>query len=245
MTTSPSFLEKQQEQLLNKDYDVRISNLAAFIHHKINKIPGKILDIGVGNALLIKYFNNQGYKTSGIELSQRLINDYKKQKALRGINFKKGDITKLQGDAEYDYVLCCDVLEHIKDDKKAIKNLWSFVKIGGVLIISVPAHPHLFGERDKMLGHHRRYNKQQLINLTSNLNSYKISMLTYWNIFGYFPYYFFEKILHKKINDNFRYKKGLINKITVTIIDLLFKLEAKLPKIPIGLSLVIVIKKIK
>ena len=86
---TPSFLEKQQEQLLNKDYDVRISNLAAFIHHKINKIPGKILDVGVGNALLIKYFNNQGYKTSGIELSQRLLKDYKKQKALRGINFKK------------------------------------------------------------------------------------------------------------------------------------------------------------
>lgn len=240
-----SFLEKQQEQLLNKDYDVRISNLAAFIHHKINKKPGKILDVGVGNALLIKYFNNQGYKTSGIELSQRLINNYKKNKKLQQINFKKGDITKLQGNAEYDYVLCCDVLEHILDDKKAIKNLWSFVKPQGSLIISVPAHPYLFGERDVLLGHHRRYNKQGLIGLTTQLTSYKISLLTYWNIVGYFTYYFFERILHKKINDNFRYKKGLINKITVTIVDLLFKIETKLPNIPIGLSLIVFIKKEK
>lgn len=238
-----SFLEKQQEQLFNKDYDVRISNLAAYIHQIINKKPGKILDVGVGNAVLIKYFHNQGYNTSGIELSQRLINNYKKNEKLHLISIKKGDITKLQGNAEYDYVLCCDVLEHIADDKKAVTNLWSFVKPGGSLIVSVPAHSHLFGKRDKLLGHYRRYNKQRLIGLTTQLTSYKISLLTYWNIFGYFTYYFFERILHKKINDNFRYKKGLINKVIVMIVDFLFKVEKKIPKIPIGLSLLIFIKK--
>lgn len=241
--TMQSYLERQQKQLLNKDYDVRISNLAAFIHEKIGKKPGKLLDVGVGNAILIKYFQTQGYEISGVELSQQLINNYKKQKKLQHIKIKNGDITVLQGNDQYDYVLCCDVLEHIKDDKKAIKNLWSFVKPRGSLIISVPAHPYLFGERDLLLGHFRRYDKQELLKLTTYLTSYKVSLLTYWNIFGYFTYYCFEKILHKKINEDFRYKKGIINQIMVWVIDLLFKLEKKLPKIPFGLSIIIIIKK--
>lgn len=242
---TPSLLEQQQQLLLNKSYDVRISNLATFIHHKVIKKPGKILDIGVGNTLLIRYFQNKGYKTSGIELSSKLIESYKKHKNLFKINIQKGDITKLQGNNEYKYVLCCDVLEHIKDDQKAVNNLWTFVKAGGYLIISVPAHPHLFGKRDVLLGHYRRYNKQKLLNLITTLPSHKIELVTYWNISGYFIYYFFEKILHKKIDDTFRYKKGLINKIIVTIIDIMFKLEAKLPKIPIGLTFIIFVKKLK
>lgn len=242
---TPSLLEQQQQLLLNKSYDVRISNLAAFIHHKVIKKPGKILDIGVGNTLLIRYFQNKGYQTSGIELSSKLIESYKKHKNLFKINIQKGDITKLQGNNEYEYVLCCDVLEHIKDDQKAVNNLWTFVKAGGYLIISVPAHPHLFGKRDTLLGHYRRYNKQKLLNLITTLPAHKIELVTYWNISGYFIYYFFEKILHKKIDDTFRYKKGLINKIIVTIIDIMFKLEAKLPKIPIGLTFIIFVKKLK
>lgn len=241
-----SSLLKQQQLLLNKSYDVRISNLAAFIHHKVIKKPeGKILDIGSGNTLLIRYFQNKGYKTSSFELSSKLIESYKKHKDLLKINFQKGDITKLQGNNEYEYVLCCDVLEHIKNDQKAVNNLWTFVKKDGYLVISVPAHPNLFGKRDILLGHHRRYNKQRLLDLIRSLPLHKIELLTYWNINGYFIYYFFEKILHRKINDTFRYKEGLINKITVTILDIMFKLEEKLPIIPLGLSLIIFIRKIK
>lgn len=240
-----SFLEQQQQFLLNKSYDVRLSNLAAFIHHKVIKKPGKILDIGSGNALLIRYFQNKGYETSGIELSSKLIESYKKHKNLFKINIQKGDIRKLQGNNKYKYVLCCDVLEHIKNDQKAVNNLWTFVKAGGYLIISVPAHPHLFGKRDVLFGHYRRYNKQKLLNLITTLPLHKVELVTYWNISGYFIYYFFEKILHRIVNDTFRYKKGLINKIPVTILDIIFKLEEKLSKIPVGLTLIIFIKKLK
>jgi hypothetical protein len=33
---------------------------------------------------------------------------------------------------------------------------------GGALLLLVPAHPHLYGATDRMLGHERRYRKREL-----------------------------------------------------------------------------------
>lgn len=39
---------------------------------------------------------------------------------------------------QYDFIICNHVLEHITDDKTAIKNLYKILKFGGTAIISVP-----------------------------------------------------------------------------------------------------------
>jgi SAM-dependent methyltransferase len=50
-----------------------------------------------------------------------------------------------------------DVLEHLDDDRQVL--LWSADKLseGGVLILTVPAHPALFGGIDTLAHHRRRY----------------------------------------------------------------------------------------
>jgi len=52
---------------------------------------------------------------------------------------KKEDITKLSfKDNSFDIIICIHVLEHIKDDKKAMKELYRVLKKGGFAIIDVP-----------------------------------------------------------------------------------------------------------
>jgi SAM-dependent methyltransferase len=55
-----------------------------------------------------------------------------------------------------------DVLEHIDDDGKTLRWIWSVLRPGGVLVLTVPAHPFLFDEMDELAHHRRRYRRREL-----------------------------------------------------------------------------------
>jgi 2-polyprenyl-3-methyl-5-hydroxy-6-metoxy-1,4-benzoquinol methylase len=55
-----------------------------------------------------------------------------------------------------------DVLEHIDDDQGTLDWVASVLEPGGVLVLTVPAHPFLFDEMDELAHHRRRYRRQEL-----------------------------------------------------------------------------------
>jgi SAM-dependent methyltransferase len=55
-----------------------------------------------------------------------------------------------------------DVLEHIDDDAETLRFLASVLEPGGVLVMTVPAHPFLFDEMDRLAHHRRRYRRAEL-----------------------------------------------------------------------------------
>jgi SAM-dependent methyltransferase len=58
----------------------------------------------------------------------------------------------------FDVVFVLDVLEHIADDEAFLADVIApSIGPGGVGLLGVPAHPHLFSDHDRMLGHERRY----------------------------------------------------------------------------------------
>ena len=61
-------------------------------------------------------------------------------------------------DGRYDRVLLLDVMEHVADDLAFLETIVSdLVAADGLVLVSVPAHPRLFGAHDRALRHHRRY----------------------------------------------------------------------------------------
>ncbi len=56
-----------------------------------------------------------------------------------------------------DALIMLNVLEHIENDGAALQQAYRILKPGGVLIIEVPAGPHLYDAYDKILMHYRRY----------------------------------------------------------------------------------------
>jgi SAM-dependent methyltransferase len=56
-----------------------------------------------------------------------------------------------------DTAVCFNVLEHIRDQAAALRNISDILIPGGCLLLIVPAVPWVFGTVDRALGHYRRY----------------------------------------------------------------------------------------
>lgn len=65
-------------------------------------------------------------------------------------------------DSSASVVAALDVIEHIEDDIAALMEFWRVLKVGGVLLITVPAISWLWSGHDIALGHFRRYVKVEL-----------------------------------------------------------------------------------
>jgi SAM-dependent methyltransferase len=61
-----------------------------------------------------------------------------------------------------DTVVCLNVLEHVEDDLGALRNIHGALEPGGRAIILVPCGQELFGTLDVVLGHFRRYSREEL-----------------------------------------------------------------------------------
>lgn len=61
--------------------------------------------------------------------------------------------------------MALEVLEHIEDDRAALEQWARWLRPGGVLLLSVPAHMARWNARDVWAGHYRRYERPNLENV--------------------------------------------------------------------------------
>ena len=224
-----------------------------FRWHNLRKLVKKyvvgksILDAGCGTGHTTLELLNDGYEVTAIDLSQGLV-DFTKR-IIKENNYT-GDVyvlnltnAKVLGENKFDTILCLDVLEHIRDDKLAIKNLYYILKKNGHLIVSVPALRFLYGIRDKKIGHYRRYGRDELIEKL-RASGFDIVDIRYWNFLGVLPFLFSEKILHKKLYEGMRYsRKSFFSRLLNNLLDRWFYRIENNVRVPIGLSLIAICRK--
>jgi glycosyltransferase involved in cell wall biosynthesis len=63
---------------------------------------------------------------------------------------------------QMDTVICLNVLEHIQDDMVGLRNIHAALEPGGRAIVLVPHGQEIYGTLDKVLGHYRRYSREDL-----------------------------------------------------------------------------------
>ena len=66
-------------------------------------------------------------------------------------------------DGSFDLVACLDVLEHVEDDRGALRELLRVSRPGGFLLATVPAYPRLWSSHDELNAHFRRYTRAELL----------------------------------------------------------------------------------
>jgi 2-polyprenyl-3-methyl-5-hydroxy-6-metoxy-1,4-benzoquinol methylase len=224
-----------------------------FRWHNLRKVAKKyvvgkyILDAGCGTGHTTLELLNDGYEVTAIDISQELV-DFT-QRIIKENNYMGNvyalDLTnaKVLGENKFDTIICLDVLEHIRDDELAIKNLCYILKKNGHLIVSVPALRFLYGPRDKKIGHYRRYDRAELIEKLK-ASGFDIVDIYYWNFFGVLPLLFSEKVLHKWVYDEFRYSRRSSFSIALnTILDWWFSTIENTVRMPIGLTLIAICRK--
>lgn len=86
-------------------------------------------------------------------------------------------------DGRFDLMLLADVLEHIEDDAAAVSWMSDHLAPGGVVILTVPAHRHLWTEMDEVVHHFRRYRRSELRRLLAA--KLKVERISYYNLILY------------------------------------------------------------
>jgi SAM-dependent methyltransferase len=89
-----------------------------------------------------------------------------------------------------------DVLEHVKDELDFLNEIKRTLKNNGKILITVPAHSWLFSEHDEILGHYRRYSRE---NLTKVLEMAELRVLEIRYVFSSLvvPAFFLRRLPHK------------------------------------------------
>jgi SAM-dependent methyltransferase len=83
-------------------------------------------------------------------------------------------------------LLCSfEVLEHLEDDRDALGSWVRYVRPGGHVLLSVPAHQRRFGPSDELVGHHRRYEPDGLAALARDVGLDAVTVRTYGAPLGY------------------------------------------------------------
>lgn len=142
-------------------YRARRDVLASVIARKV-ALPAdpRILEIGCGtghNLVMLARFGT----VDAIE-----IDDAARAIAERRLGRPVGSapLPELSGVAEgtYDLVALLDVLEHVEDDRAALRSIARRLKPGGTLLLTVPQHPWMWSGHDVANHHFRRYTKATL-----------------------------------------------------------------------------------
>lgn len=127
--------------------------------------PGRLLEIGCGAGTLLVDFSRLGFICSGVETSPRALDMSKAIAQACATGHEVFSAPETHWAAQFDTVCAFDVLEHIEQDEAALKQWLSWIKPGGHLVLSVPAHPSRYGAGDVWAGHYRRYTKAGLRSL--------------------------------------------------------------------------------
>lgn len=88
-------------------------------------------------------------------------------------------------DRTFDVVGAFEVLEHQEDDRAALAAWTRWLRPGGRLLLSVPAHPHRFGAADRDVGHFRRYTRDGLQTLLTSVGLTSPQVVSYGFPLGY------------------------------------------------------------
>jgi SAM-dependent methyltransferase len=90
-------------------------------------------------------------------------------------------------DGYFDLVTAVEILEHVEHPDRALAEIRRVLRPGGLLILTVPADPKLWSDRDERLGHHRRYRAEELAEAVRG-GGFEVLKLSYANAFYYWPF---------------------------------------------------------
>jgi SAM-dependent methyltransferase len=124
----------------------------------VARLPrGRMLEVGPGAGALLADLADLGFRCEALEPSPaaREVASW-----LEGVPLVAEPDPAWTG--AFDLLVACEVLEHLEDDAAAL-DLWkSWLRPGGRLLISVPAHAKRWSATDVWAGHFRRYERDDL-----------------------------------------------------------------------------------
>jgi SAM-dependent methyltransferase len=116
----------------------------------------RLFDIGCGTGALLEFLGKSGVPLAGAcDAFPESLRRVRSRLDLPLVLVDEGRLPPLGGGL--DLAGMFDVLEHLDDDLGAFRAVRGALAPGGALVLTVPAHPILFGDMDEIACHRRRY----------------------------------------------------------------------------------------
>jgi SAM-dependent methyltransferase len=118
--------------------------------------------VGAGQGSFTRLLEERGFSVTSTDVTDEAVDVLKRVVAGPVV---RADASSLPfGDSEFDAVVAGEVLEHIDDDLRAVREMR---RVAPCIVASVPAHSGWFGPADEWAGHFRRYERAALERLFS------------------------------------------------------------------------------
>jgi SAM-dependent methyltransferase len=127
------------------------------------RYPGRndlaILDAGCGTGIMLQQMEHLGH-AEGVDISEEAL-AFCRQRGLE--NIRRADVLQLPFAAgSFDIVTGLDIVEHLDDDVRALREWSRVLKPGGRVFLFAPAHRWLWSLQDDVSHHRRRYTAKTL-----------------------------------------------------------------------------------
>src|SRR5262245_15232047 len=124
-------------------------------------LRGPFLEIGCGRGDVSAHLAAKGWTGTAIDFSETAIAEATANlRRFPDVTVARMTLADVTG--TYPCVLLFDVLEHVDDDRAALRSIERLVAPGGHLLIAVPTNPREWRWDDDFYGHFRRYTVAEL-----------------------------------------------------------------------------------
>ena len=136
----------------------------------------RVLEVGSGISPMLTNMNKVVYSDLSLTAMQQLKNTYGNGW------YVVADSTRLPfRRGVFSHAICSEVLEHIKDDTAAIREMSRVLDPSGKLILTFPHAKYYFAIDDRLVNHHRRYNLEEI---RKKLNAGGFTPIITWKVMG-------------------------------------------------------------
>lgn len=226
----------------------RILERALRRHVPANATGLRILDVGCGTGGNMLFLGKFGQVT-GLDINNDAL-AFSRNKGFSALF--KGEAEKIPfQNSSFDIISTLDCIEHIEDDRAALREISRILKNTGTLLLTVPAHTWLWSRHDEALHHKRRYTGKDLREKIESAG-FKIVEMSHF-VVPAIPFLLFQKTVRgikkhyctKKEDDIDTYDYLLPRPLNALLIGwLAFECAAmRIFPIPFGSSLLVIARK--
>jgi SAM-dependent methyltransferase len=141
--------------------------------------PARFVEMGAGTGHMTRLFLERGFTGACHDLGEDSRQMMRRNLADAGERMVVVDDLSELPAGGFDYLFAFEVLEHIETDLQVLREWMRYLKPSGRVLMSVPAHARKYGRSDELVGHVRRYEKDQLHRLMHEAGIDDIRIINY------------------------------------------------------------------
>ena len=147
----------------------------------INK-NSTVLEIGCGEGYGTNFLARSGAQITALDIDAKTIKKAKLKYSQKNITFKKFDGYNINyPEQSFDVIISFQVIEHVENVEKYLKNIKKFLKPNGIFIITTPSRTYRLTENQTPINkyHIREYNAKTLsADIAKVFNKFQIFSIT-------------------------------------------------------------------